>query len=1788
MTETSGELVRTTTFAYDHRGLLTSVTTPDPDPDSPAVGPLTTSYQYDLLGRQTVVRAPDGVETRYEYSDAGDLISETVWTPDGGGYSLARTTVYTYDAAGRVTEVTAPDGTKTSTTYDDLGNVRTVTFPDPDGPDGPLPSPTTTYTYDPTGRFLLETADVLGRITRYTYDEVGQLLSMAAPDPDVIGGLNGPVTQYRYDQVGNRTHVIDPNGNLTTWEYDNLYRVLSVGESDELENASATSVDSPPSPLGMQVVDLRLYRDTGTPGDNITTMPLLMGQVTGSADLASTTIHVDIDNDGSADTTAAPSATGSFVVDLTSLVSFGPVVAQVWASNSSNSDVTGTAVLTWTYENGPADTGSGPASIVLGGPELSVTVSLANDTEIPGDLLTTDPTLHAVFHADHDEFDATLYIDVNGDGLADASLFRSGSRPWDSTDPIVVTGDLDLVTYVASGPVNLDIWAEFNWSDSDYVSYTYTYTYYDEYGYAYDYEVENGWYEYDYGYDYAAGALGFDFIDADGHNTGDDCDWQSDGVTHLLDGGPVLTVHWSLASDTGTPGDKITTDPDLRVVVWTSGNSAFHADLFIDLDGDGIEDVTASVSSDPNLYGTWPYAGVGIDLSPYVGHGLIEASVWADMEYSYEYEYIYDYYDEYYQYEYDQYGYGYWTGQWIQQVTTEDRLVQLESAGGTFHFMYTDQECYATPDPIERREHYTYDNNGRLHTYTDVLGRTTTYGYDELGRPTTTTDLNGITTTGYDPFGRVASVTLPDPDTIGGPNGPVMTYAYDLLDRNISVTDPLGGQQRFEYDGLGRLVHQYDELDRVTSFGYDPLGRLTSTVDGYGNSTDYGYDVMDRQTSITNRLGHATSIGYDNLGRVTTQTDAETGVVAYAYDAAGNLHSLTDPVGNVTTFVYDHLDRQTAEWIVSDDDAVLSRLFEYDPAGNLTRRTDRNGRVREFDWTFAFDSAAGYRFDSERWINPDGSLNRTIAAEYDDQYGLLLTRMSDPDAVYEYTYDTRGRIDTINSMIPVNDSSGPHGPGETGILALLDYDYDLLNRRTQLAASHGTVVVATGQELGSTTADFVNNWQYDGLHRVTRVTQTDGSPSDSLPISDKRIDLSYTPDSRFNVIDRYADLNGTQPVASSTYSYDSTVGWLTGLTHSAPGSGDPAFPITYSWQYDDSGRITQFASPDGTATYSYDGTDQLTGVDNTANPDESYTYDLNGNRISTGYQTGVNNRLLSDGTFDYEYDNEGNRTRRTNIATGEYVEYEWDHRNRLISVTFHDAANAITREVEYRYDAFNRRIVKSVTEGGTTTNEHFVYDDRPNSDLDDVVLVFDGFDVAERHLHGPAIDQFFSQEDQYGDVVWGLADNQGTIRDVASHDAANGTTVVDHIEYDAFGNITSGPLNSDVTYAYTGREWDADAELYYYRARWYDPAAGRFASEDPLGFAAGDANLSAMVSNSVPNFVDPSGKLSAKITTTTVGGKTYVYQTLYEPVVFGIAHHVIQNILIGEMNTETGLVSRKINGGQTVGKTLKDIRSFGEGYSNVRFTTIDQWDTWFTRNEHGTAMDPNSLSPEVRTANLGALGPMLGLLAGHVVRGLIREVACRTGPGAAIRVVRGVRGSLIIRQAGRTVKTLTAKTIERLKNKFNLKGKGATLDDIAQAIENEGNKGICAPKSAWARISSDTLRGRGRRAYEAAYGRVVERAQRIAARTGVNPLEVHHRIPLEYRHLFDADPNRLSNLIGLHKNVHAEISGLWTSFRLANPNATRTQILDFAKRIDTEYGRFFNTLDTNGSMPSFK
>jgi RHS repeat-associated protein len=356
--------------------------------------------------------------------------------------------------------------------------------------------------------------------------------------------------------------------------------------------------------------------------------------------------------------------------------------------------------------------------------------------------------------------------------------------------------------------------------------------------------------------------------------------------------------------------------------------------------------------------------------------------------------------------------------------------------------------------------------------------------------------------------------------------------------------------------------------------------------------------------------------------------------------------------------------------------------------------------------------------------------------------------------------------------------------------------------------------------------------------------------------------MNYNPLSQLSEIQRYADIAGTQLVGNTNYTYDA-LNRLTNLNHSNS-TTNLAF---YNFVYDEASRITQIENIDGTTDYTYDKRSQLLGAEysNTVVTDESYTYDKNGNRVSStqhgeNYQTGTNNRLLSDGVYNYEYDLSGNLIRRSEIATDAVREFEWDYRNRLVAVIDKNADGNEIQRVEFTYDAMNRRIAKTVD--GVVT--YFVYDG------DNVLLDFvdtDGVDgegvpvLAQRYLHGAGVDQILAQEDGSGNVVWHLADHLGTIRDLVDSSGE----VVNHLTYDSYGNVVAETDDTvDSRYLYTGRELDAETGLYYYRARYYDAQVGRFIGEDPISFAGRDNNLYRYVANSPLQYRDPFGLIASK------------------------------------------------------------------------------------------------------------------------------------------------------------------------------------------------------------------------------------------------------------------------------------------------------------------------------------
>jgi RHS repeat-associated protein len=205
------------------------------------------------------------------------------------------------------------------------------------------------------------------------------------------------------------------------------------------------------------------------------------------------------------------------------------------------------------------------------------------------------------------------------------------------------------------------------------------------------------------------------------------------------------------------------------------------------------------------------------------------------------------------------------------------------------------------------------------------------------------------------------------------------------------------------------------------------------------------------------------------------------------------------------------------------------------------------------------------------------------------------------------------------------------------------------------------------------------------------------------------------------------------------------------------------------------------------------------------------------------------------------------------------MEYRWDIRDRLTGISVKNALGGIIRTAEYTYDVYNQRIAKTVDSDGdgslAAVTERFVYGPDQN-----IALVFDeNGNVNHRYLFGNGVDQIEADESN-GNVLWALSDHLGSVRDVVDDSG----TVLNHVVYDAFGGVTSQTDESVVfRYGYTASELDAESGLQYNRARYLDSFTGKFISEDPISFQAGDSNLYRYVFNSPIRYSDPSGLQTA-------------------------------------------------------------------------------------------------------------------------------------------------------------------------------------------------------------------------------------------------------------------------------------------------------------------------------------
>lgn len=741
-------------------------------------------------------------------------------------------------------------------------------------------------------------------------------------------------------------------------------------------------------------------------------------------------------------------------------------------------------------------------------------------------------------------------------------------------------------------------------------------------------------------------------------------------------------------------------------------------------------------------------------------------------------------------------------GQWVTSASAGPGCSSCTVRGTTQKTYDSKGNVLTSTDALGRTTTYTYDGSGNMLTRSVQVGGQTltwTYTYNSFGQVLTATDpLNNTTTNAYDTNGNLLTATTPVP--AAGVPASVTQFAYNTLGQLTSVTDPLSRVTTITYTPAGLVATVTDAQQNVTTYEYDLRGNRTAVVDALGNRTTFAYDLGNRLTTITYPDNTVASFTYDARGRRTATTDQNGRTTLYAYDDADRLLTVTDAASNVTTYAYDNENNLTS----ITDAAGRTTYFAYDPQGRVAQTTFPSTLAE----SYIYDAVGNLTAKTDR-------KGQTISYSYDELDRLVTKTYPAGGGSVSYTYEAGGR------MTQVTDASGTYG-----------FTYDNVGRLTSTTVQYSFLPGQT----------FTNSYTYDAASNRTGFTAPDGSTYTYSYDTLNRLStlnsswagnfgFSYDPLSRRTQLTRPNGIN-------TDYSYDS-LSRLLSVLHKAGATTIDGATYTVDGVGNRQSKLNHINST--TDNYTYDLVYQLTQVAQGGSTTESYNYDTVGNRtsshLSPSYTVNSSNQLTATSSATYTYDANGNTLTKVD-ASGTTV-YAWDFENRLSSITLPNGGGVVS----FNYDPFGRRIQKSSASGTT----YYSYDG------DGVAEEVDASgSVLAKYAQGVGIDEPLAMS-RNGATSYYHADGLGTITSLTD---GSGSAVAVYT-YDSFGAPVSG---GGVTnpFRYTGREWDLETSLYYYRARYYSASPGRFITEDPIHFDGG-INFYRYVENSPVNLVDPFG-----------------------------------------------------------------------------------------------------------------------------------------------------------------------------------------------------------------------------------------------------------------------------------------------------------------------------------------
>ncbi|MCH2208625.1 MAG: hypothetical protein MK132_22525, partial [Lentisphaerales bacterium] len=656
------------------------------------------------------------------------------------------------------------------------------------------------------------------------------------------------------------------------------------------------------------------------------------------------------------------------------------------------------------------------------------------------------------------------------------------------------------------------------------------------------------------------------------------------------------------------------------------------------------------------------------------------------------------------------------------------------------------------------------------------------------------------------------------------------TTVHDTITNGLLETQQvsaLGFINKSRTDGAGRTLEVEDAQGNISTREYDATSNIVKSRDANGVGQDCIFDDLNRDISCTDTVGSTVTKVFDLNNNLLESRDAKNQITSNTFDARNRKESTTDRLGGITNFTYDANSNLIA---ISD---ALSKItgYEYDVRNLQTKVTYADGKSTTCDYdtlrrkalcTDQLGEQVDYTYDlagrmTQRLYKlADNSTESIDSFTYDAASRPLTATKGRYNNTVSYTYDGIGRKATETLQVP-------NPSGQAGFsLFTTTCAYDADNRETSCTYSNGDVVTKTYTDRNQLSqlnfnAASIADFTYDnGLRESTRTF-------------------------------------GNSVVSTKTYNADNTLGSL------SSSSAEVSFDYTYDPNKNVSAEAsTGLTMDDYSFTALFDAADRVTQWERHNTDSQVWSLDLIGNWSNTTGSLGGNsfneNRTHNDvhelTDIDGQaatYDDKGNLL----SISGKTL--TWDLDNHLTQV---DDLNL--GQTTFTYDALGRRVSKDNSITGEVlfvSHGQRVVEEYSNNGT--------AYELERSYVHGTYIDDlvahidagvtpivsYYHSDRQFN--VRGLTDASGNILELYAYTPYGKRSVIDPVTSD----LRPDSLTS---YGFTGRYLDTDTGLWYFRARYFSDELGRFISRDPLGFVDGYGLYNGYFAQRF--LVDPSGK----------------------------------------------------------------------------------------------------------------------------------------------------------------------------------------------------------------------------------------------------------------------------------------------------------------------------------------